>query len=87
MAKQRADEQESDIRLSGRVELAQDNEGREFAPYSKSGGCAVTVHVLIWGDLSCGPCEQHGVLISNGQQVMAEVSSGHSNGMGRRHLP
>ena len=78
-AKQRADEQESDIRLSSRVELAQDNEGHEFALHSKSGGCAVKVHGLIWGDLPYMRCEQHGVVISNGQQVRAEVSSGHSN--------
>lgn len=50
-AKRRADEQKSDIRLSSKVELAQDNEGRKFALYSKSGGCVVTVHAFIWGDL------------------------------------
>src|SRR3972149_9951682 len=52
-AKRRADEQKSDIRLSRRVEWAQDHEGREFAWYSKSGGCGVTGHVLIWGVLGC----------------------------------
>ena len=50
-AKRRADEQKSDTRLSSRVELAHDDEDHEFAPHSKSGGCAVTVHALIWGDL------------------------------------
>ena len=50
-AKRRADEQKSDTRPSSRVELAHDNEGHEFALHGKSGGCGVTVHVLIWGDL------------------------------------
>ena len=38
--------------LSRRVELAHDSKDHEFARYSKSGGCVVTVHVLIWGDLN-----------------------------------
>ena len=59
-AKRRADEQKSDIRLSSRVELAHDNEGHEFALYSKSGGCVVTVHVLIWGDLFNKRCSVMG---------------------------
>ena len=50
-AKRRADEQESDTRLSSRVEQAHDCEDHESALYSKSGGCVVTVHVLIRGDL------------------------------------
>ena len=50
-AKRRADEQKSDIRLSSRVEWAPDHEDHPFALYGKSGGCVVTVHVLIRGDL------------------------------------
>ena len=46
-AKRRADEQESDTRLSSRVEQAPDCEDHESALYSKSGGCVVTVHVSI----------------------------------------
>jgi hypothetical protein len=53
-AKRRADEQESDIRLSRRVEWAPHHEGHESARYGKSGGCVVTVHVLIRGDLFDG---------------------------------
>lgn len=82
-AKQRADEQEPDIRLSRRAKWAHDHEDHEFARQSKSGGCAVKVHALIWGDLPYVRCKQHGVLISNGQQVRAEVSSGHSNVISR----
>ena len=50
-AKRRADEQESDTRLSSRVEQAHDCDDHESALYSKSGGCVVTVHALIRGDL------------------------------------
>ena len=46
-AKRRADEQQSDTRLSSRVEQAHDCEDHESALYRKSGGCVVTVHVLI----------------------------------------
>ena len=59
-AKRRADEQKSDTRLSRRVELAHDSKGHEFARYSKSGGCVVTVHVLIWGDLFNKRCSVMG---------------------------
>ncbi|MHB8472822.1 MAG: hypothetical protein ACYDC8_08255 [Gammaproteobacteria bacterium] len=69
---------ESDIRLSSRVELAHDNEGREFALYSKSGGCVVTVHVLIWGDLYRKRLRWGRASGSNVGRVVAEVSSGHS---------
>ena len=82
-AKRRADEQKSDIRLSSRVELAHDNEGREFALYSKSGGCVVTVHVLIWGDLQRGRLRWGRASGSNVGRVVAEVSSGHSSVEGR----
>ena len=51
-AKRRADGQESDTRLSRRVEWAPDHEDQESARYGKSGGCVATVHVLIRGDLS-----------------------------------
>lgn len=50
-AKLRADGQKSHKRPSSRGELAQGNETRRFEEYGKCGGCAVTVHVLIWGDL------------------------------------
>jgi hypothetical protein len=50
-AKRRADEQESDTRLSSRVEWAPHHEGQGSARYSKSGGGVVTVQVLIRGDL------------------------------------
>src|SRR5690606_39348583 len=46
-----ADEQKADRRPGLRVELAPDNEVHWFARYGKSGSCAATVHVLIWGDL------------------------------------
>ncbi len=59
-AKRRADEQKLDIRLSSRVEWAHDHEGRESALHSKSGGCVVTVHVLIWGDLFSERCSATG---------------------------
>ncbi len=83
-AKRRADEQKSDIRLKQhRVEWAQDNEGREFALYSKSGGCVVTVHVLIWGDLQRRRRCRGRASGSNVGRVVAEVSSGHSSVEGR----
>ncbi|QPK63944.1 hypothetical protein IVG45_02900 [Methylomonas sp. LL1] len=78
-AKRRADEQKSDIRLSSRVELAQDNEGHEFALYSKSGGCVVTVHVLIWGDLKRQRLVKSSAPHSNVRRDVSEVSSGHSS--------
>ena len=59
-AKRRADEQKSDTRPSRRVELAQDSKDHEFALHGKSGGCVVTVHVLIWGDLFNERCEAMG---------------------------
>ena len=51
-AKRRADEQKPDIRPSSRVEWAPDYKDQQSALYGKSGGCVVTVHVLIRGDLS-----------------------------------
>lgn len=78
-AKRRADEQKSDIRLSSRVKLAHDNEGHEFALYSKSGGCVVTVHVLIWGDLKRRRLVKGSAHRSNVRRDVSEVSSGHSN--------
>jgi hypothetical protein len=78
-AKRRADEQKSDIRLSSRVKLAHDNEGHEFALYSKSGGCVVTVHVLIWGDLKRRRLVKSSAYPSNGMREVSEVSSGHSS--------
>ena len=86
-AKRRADEQKSDIRLSRRVEWAQDHEGREFAWYSKSGGCVVTVHVLIWGDLRCERCIRNSARSSNVLCVVSEGSSGRSSGMRRSARP
>jgi len=50
-AKLRADEQKSHIRPSFRGEWAQDHKTHRFEKYGKCGSCAVTVHVLIWGDL------------------------------------
>src|SRR5690606_26747644 len=50
-AKLQADGQKLDRRPSLRVELAPDNEDHWFARYGKSGSCAATVHVLIWGGL------------------------------------
>ena len=85
-AKRRADEQKSDIRLSSRVELAHDNEGHEFALYSKSGGCVATVHVLIWGDLRRRRLRWGRAPGSNVGRVGAEVSSGHSSFEGRNAL-
>lgn len=78
-AKRRADEQKSDIRLSSRVKLEHDNEGPEFALYSKSGGCVVTVHVLIWGDLKRRRLEMSSAHRSNRVRDVSEVSSGHSS--------
>jgi|GEM_PF-5416483 len=78
-AKRRADEQKSDIRLSSRAELAHDNEGHEFALYSKSGGCVVTVHVLIWGDLKRQRLVKSSAQRSNAMCDVSEVSSGHSS--------
>lgn len=82
-AKRQADEQKSDTRLSRRVELAHDNEDHEFARYSKSGGCVVTVHALIWGDLQRRRPQRGRAHGSNVVCVVAEVSSGHSSGDGR----
>ncbi|MGZ4924208.1 MAG: hypothetical protein ACXV5H_09685 [Halobacteriota archaeon] len=50
-AKLRADGQKSHKRPSSRGELAHDNETHRFEEHGKCGGCAATVHVLIWGDL------------------------------------
>ena len=50
-AKLRAYGQKCHRRPSRRGKLAQDNETHWFARYGKWRGCAVTVHVLIWGDL------------------------------------
>lgn len=63
-AKSRADEQKRNTRLSNSAELTHDNEGIEFKLHSptgisvghKSGGCVMTGHVLIWGDLKCERC-------------------------------
>jgi len=79
-AKRQADEQKSDTRLSRRVELAQDSKDHEFARYSKSGGCVVTVHVLIWGDLQRVRFAVNRAQCSNALCVVAEVSSGRSSG-------
>ena len=76
----RADEQKSDIRLSRRVKLAQDSKDHEFARYSKSGGCVVTVHVLIWGDLQRVRFAVNRASSSNAGRVVAEVSSDRSSG-------
>lgn len=78
-AKRRADEQESDIRPSSRVKLAQDNEGHEFALHGKSGGCVVTVHALIWGDLKRERLITSSAQCSNVLRDVSEVSSGHSS--------
>ena len=81
-AKRRADEQESDTRLSSRVEQAQDCNGHESALYSKSGGCVVIVHVLIRGDLRCVQFDENGAACSNARRNAAEVSSGRSSDVG-----
>jgi hypothetical protein len=78
-ANRRADEQKPDIRLSSRVKLAQDNEGREFALYSKSGGCVVTVHALIWRDLKRQRFITDSAQHSNVVCDVSEVSSGYSS--------
>ena len=70
---------ELDRRLSRRVELAQDSKDHEFARYSKSGGCVVTVHVLIWGDLQRVRFTVNRASSSNAGRVVAEVSSGRSS--------
>ena len=74
-----ADEQKSDIRLSHGAEWTQDHEGNESAWHSKSCGCVVTVHVLIWGDLrrerSKDSARNRNIL-----RDVSEVSSGHSSG-------
>ena len=82
-AKRRADEQKSDTRLSRRVELAHDSKDHEFARYSKSGGCVVTVHVLIWGDLKRVRFTVNSAQCSDVLRVVSEVSSGRSSGVGR----
>ena len=51
-AKLQADGQKLHRRPSSRGEWAQDHETHRFEEYGKCGSCAVTVHVLIWGDLS-----------------------------------
>ena len=56
-AKLQAYEQKHHRRLSLRGELAHDNETHRFARYSKWWGCAVKVHVLIWGDLFNKRCK------------------------------
>ena len=53
------------------------------ALYSKSGGCVVTVHVLIWGDLLCRRPIVGRATGSNARRVVTEVSSGHSSDGGR----
>ena len=78
-AKRRADEQKLDTRLSSRVEQAQDCDDHESALYSKSGGCVVTVHVLIRGDLLCVQLDESGARCSNAGRNAAEVSSGRSS--------
>jgi hypothetical protein len=78
-AKRRADEQKLDTRLNSRVEQAQDCEDHESALYSKSGGCVVTVHVLIRGDLLCVQFDENGARCSNTGRNAAEVSSGRSS--------
>ncbi len=75
---------ESDTRLSRRVEWAQDHEDREFARHGKSGGCVVTVHVLIWGDLKRARFAMNSAQCSDVLRVVSEVSSGHSSVEGRR---
>ena len=85
-AKRRADEQKSDTRLSRRVELAHDNEDREFALHGKSGGGVETVHVLIWGDLQRRRLSMSRASGSNAGRVVAEVSSGHSSVEGRNAI-
>ena len=74
---------ESDTRPSRRVKLAHDNEDHEFALHGKSGGCVVTVHALIWGDLQRRRFSWSRAPGSNARRVVAEVSSGHSSGEGR----
>ena len=69
-AKRQADEQKLDRRLSRRVELAHDSKDHEFARYSKSGGCVVTVHVLIWGDLFNERCNATGVGLRASAKVL-----------------
>jgi hypothetical protein len=78
-AKRRADEQKLDTRLSSRVEQAHDCEDRKSALYSKSGGCVVTVHVLIRGDLPSVQFAMNGAQCSNIWRNLAEVSSGRSS--------
>ena len=78
-AKRRADEQEPDTRLNSRVEQAHDCDGHKSALYSKSGGCVVTVHVLIRGDLPRVQFVVNGARCSNAPRNAAEVSSGHSS--------
>jgi hypothetical protein len=80
-AKRRADEQESDTRLSSRVEQAQDCNDHLSALYSKSGGCVATVHVLIRGDLWCVQFDENGARCSNAWRNTIEVSSGRSSGL------
>ena len=85
-AKRQADEQKLDRRLSRRVELAHDSKDHEFARYSKSGGCVVTVHVLIWGDLQRERLSLNRAQHSNVLRAVAEVSSGRSSGECRSTL-
>ncbi len=82
-AKQRADGQKSHTRPSSRGELAQGNETHGFAGQGKCGSCAVTVHVLIRGDLSGVRWFRHSAEISNGFGDWTEVSRGHSSGLGQ----
>ena len=83
----RADEQKLDTRLSRRVELAHDSKDHEFARYGKSGGCVVTVHALIWGDLQRVRFAVNRASSSNAGRVVAEVSSGRSSGKRRSAWP
>ena len=72
---------ESDTRLSSRVELAHDNEGHEFAPHGKSGGCVVTVHALIWGDPQRKRLFEGCASGRNAGRVGVEVSSGQGSAL------
>ena len=78
-AKQRADEQKLDTRLSSRVEQAQDCNGHQSALHGKSSGCVVIVHVLIRGDLFHKWLAVNHATGSNVRCDETEVSSGRSS--------